>query len=366
MTDFFIYIFNSMSSTLESTTSLHLLADELEEILGPLMAEELEELLGPPKLEISEPSYSMFNGLVRSGHDPKARVVDLKKILEKELLPRSPIGNGLYLQTTELIGRYGRMTKGFSHTLEYGRQGDINIQFFTVQIILLVSDDHGASKKVSFNIYANGGIRFSGGYIGSDVDPQPDAIRRFVIDSYTDKQKFFNKTIELINASMQFQINGIFNSMTKTARECSIGQYNVTSVVYEPELNPQIFVHIGGVKLSITKAGNIQILGATDASRLTEAYSVTQNFLRSLHDDKHITVTGMFTKKAVRKYTKKTPKVPLCKTMDALKRIPKTHLTHIAKALGVVNFRVTKADSTRGAINWELREMILKKLSECD
>ena len=384
-----------MFSTLESSNSLHMTTEELDEVLSPskvgappqsmfegligggfeysdslnILAEELEEILGPPKFEISEPSHMMFNGVVMSGYDQKDRVVDLKKILEKELLPRSPIGNGMYLQTIELTGRYGRMTKGFSNTLEYGKNGDIDMKFFTVQIILLISDDHGASKKVSFNIYANGKIRFSGGYIGFDVDPQPDAIRRFVIDSYTDKDEFFFNEIELTNASCQFQINGFFNCMITTARECSIGEHNVTSLVYEPELNPQMFVHIGDVKLSITKAGNIQILGATNASRLGEAYTVAKTFLRSLHNDKHIKITGVFNTKAVRKYTKKdpkAPKAPLGKTIDALKRIPKKHLTHIAKALGVVNFRVTKADSTRGAICGDLREMIFKKLSESD
>jgi len=386
-----------MSSTPEGWDWSNMTTEEVEEILSPpkmgepphsmldglvaggfessdsldILAEELEELLAPPKLKMSEPSHSMFNGVVMSGYDQKARVVDLKKTLEKELLPRSPIGNGLYLETTEIIGRYGRMQKGFSHTLEYGKNGDIDMKFFTVQIILVVSDDHGASKNVSFNIYANGNIRFSGGYIGSDVDPQPGAIRRFVIDSYTDKQddkeEFFNKTIELMNASCQFQINGVFNSMIKTAHVCSIGEHGVTSLVYEPELNPQMFVHLGGVKLSITKAGNIQILSAADPSRLGEAYNVTQNFLRSLHDDNHIRVTGVFNKKAVRKYTKKTTKVQLDKTMKALKRVPKAHLVHIAKALGVVNLRIAKErSSTRTAISGDLREMISEKLVACN
>ena len=73
--------------------------------------------LGPFGLEMSEISHSMFNGLVNEGFDRKARVVDLKSILERELLPRSPIGNGLYLQTTELKGVYGRFTIGLSDIL---------------------------------------------------------------------------------------------------------------------------------------------------------------------------------------------------------------------------------------------------------
>jgi|MEHZ01.5.fsa_nt_MEHZ011533669.1_5 hypothetical protein len=306
--------------------------------------------LGPFGLEMSEISHSMFNGLVNEGFDRKARVVDLKSILERELLPRSPIGNGLYLQTTELKGVYGRFTSGFRHTLEYGKQGNINEKFSTVQIMGLVSDDHGgASKKFSFNIYANGKIRFSGGYIGSNVDPQPDAIRRFIIDSYTDKQEFLYNPIALNNTSCQFQFNGHVKCMGNLALQCCDGKHDVESVVYEPELNPNARINLkGGVKISITRTGNVQILGVSNSSRLTDACAIAQNFLYSIYRDTELLVIEDFTKKA--KKGKKT------------KITPKSRLIDVAKKLGVVNFRIKKGKYTQNAQKSEILKMISEKL----
>jgi len=353
-----------MFSTLESSDSLPMTSAEsmFEGLIGGgfessdslnLTTEELDEILGPPKLEMSEPIHGMFNGVVMSGYNQKDRVVDLKKILEKELLPRSPIGNGLYLETTELTGRYGRMTKGFSHTLEYGKNGDIDMKFFTVQIILLVSDDHGASRQVSFNIYANGKIRFSGGYIGSDVDPQPGAIRRFVIDSYTDGEAFFFHQIKLTNASSQFQFNGHITCMDRLELQCMVlggGKHGVVSV------KPGTYIELReGVKISLLKDGRVQILGADDASRFMEAYTITKQFLHSVHLDNQITVTGTFTKKGKKR------------TLEGgVSPSPKKQLIHEAKTLGVVNFRVGKHQATRNASCGDIREMISRNKDSLD
>ena len=327
-----------MSTTLESSSS------------GGSSPEKPKEILSPPKLVMTEISHSMFGAIVESGFGPEARVVDLKSILNKEPLPRSPIGNGLYLETTELKGKYGRFKTGFSHTLEYGKQGDINEKFFTVQIIGRVSHDDGASKKFSFNIYANGKCRFSSGYMGSDVDPQPGAIRRFVIDAYTNKEAFFYNEIKLTNASSQFQFNGHVTCMDRLELQCFGGKHGVIS------LKPRTYIELGeGVKISLLKHGRVQILGADDASRFTEAYTITKQFLHSVHLDNQITVTGTFTKKGKKR------------TLEGgVSPSPKKQLTHEAKTLGVVNFRVGKHQATRSASSSEIREMISRNKDSLD
>jgi len=50
-------------------------------------------------LEFSKFNPGMFNATVDSGFDQKQTVVDLKKILMKRPLPRTPIGEGLYVDT---------------------------------------------------------------------------------------------------------------------------------------------------------------------------------------------------------------------------------------------------------------------------
>lgn len=306
--------------------------------------------LEPFGLEISEPSYSMFNGLVNGDFDKKARVIDMKAMLEKEPLPRSLIGGGLYLETTELTGIYGRFATGFSHTLEYGPKGDIDMKFFSVQIIGLVSDDEGASKKFSFNIYANGKTKISCGYIGSDVAPQPDNIRRFIIDSYTEKEEFLYNPIVLNNKSCQFQFNGYVKCMADLALQCCDGKHGVENVVYEPELNPIANLNLKeGVKIAITKTGNVQIRGVNDASRLTDACVIVQNFLSSLYRNTDVIVIEEFTKRGTKK-DKKT------------KITAKTQLMDVAKKLGVVNFRIKKKNSTGIAKKSEILNMIRLKL----
>ena len=306
--------------------------------------------VSPLVLEISEPSYSMFNGLSESGFGAKDCVIDMQAILNKELLPRSSIGGGLYIETTELTGIYGRFATGFSHTLEYGPKGEIDLKFSSVQIIGLVSDDDGASKKFSCNIYANGKVRFSGGYIGSNVDPQPDAIRRFIIDSYTEKEEFLYNPIVLNNKSCQFQFNGYVKCMADLALQCCDGKHGVENVVYEPELNPIANLNLKeGVKIAITKTGNVQIRGVNDASRLTDACVIVQNFLSSLYRNTDVIVIEEFTKRGTKK-DKKT------------KITAKTQLMDVAKKLGIVNFRIKKKNSTGIAKKSEILNMICLKL----
>lgn len=77
-------------------------------------------------LEIGKLKPGLFNANVDSGFGQSVDVIDLKNILLKVPLGKTPIGQGLYLDTQEAIGRYGSMTKGFSHTRENGAKGDIN------------------------------------------------------------------------------------------------------------------------------------------------------------------------------------------------------------------------------------------------
>ena len=46
-------------------------------------------------------------------------------------------------------------------------------------------------KNFSFNIYTNGKIRLSGGFLGSkNLKKQPESLQKYIIDTYTDIEKF--------------------------------------------------------------------------------------------------------------------------------------------------------------------------------
>jgi hypothetical protein len=140
---------------------------------------------GDAPLQFSKFNPGMFNATVDSGFGQKETVVDLKKILAKRPLPKTPIGEGLYIDTTEIKGIYGQFKTGFSHTRNAGPKGGLNKNFFSVQIMLTLSNDV-ESKGATVNIYRNGKIRFSGGFVGTNITNQPELIRRFIVDNYTE------------------------------------------------------------------------------------------------------------------------------------------------------------------------------------
>lgn len=93
----------------------------------------------PATFKVSKLNPSMFNANVNMNFNAGVRI-NLKKILLKTPLQKMPIGEGLYIDTKEINGIYGRFTTGFSHTREYGKKGDINLNFSTVQLKLGITN----------------------------------------------------------------------------------------------------------------------------------------------------------------------------------------------------------------------------------
>jgi hypothetical protein len=85
------------------------------------------DVVVPPQtgLEISKLNPGMFNALVNKDFGQTPRL-DLKSILLKRPIAKSSVGEGLYIDTTEIRGVYGQFKQGFSHTKESGPQGDLN------------------------------------------------------------------------------------------------------------------------------------------------------------------------------------------------------------------------------------------------
>jgi hypothetical protein len=290
------------------------------------------------KFVVSKLNPGMFNATVNKEFSAEARI-DLKRILLKKPLPRTPIGEGLYIDTQEINGIYGRFMTGFTHSKEYGKQGDLNKNFFTVQLKIVVSN--GSEKKgATVNFYRNGKIRFSGGFIGDNIARQPELIRRFIVDSYSDKQPFLYNPFEYNNLSGQFRVNGHFKNMQKIASNYRV--YGFTYVSYEPELSPFMYVTYQGHKYILASSGNIQISGAQSPSDMLEAYNVGMELARILNENGEIalkaTVPKRLTKKApAKRKTTKKQKVDPKQCM----RMAKTELVDFAKKLGVVG--ITKS-----------------------
>lgn len=330
----------------------------------------LRNLLGPDTLEMTPLNPGMFNATVDSGFGQKDVVLDLKKILMKRPMPKAPIGEGLYLDTTEIKGWYGSMREGFSHTRNAGPKGNINIPFFTAQFKMVLSNALGDSKGVTVNIYKNGKIRFSGGFVGPNIANQPELIRRYVVNTYTERQPFLFNPFTYNNLSGQFRINGFFRDLANIAlRSATYGAMNAS---HEPELSPFLYVYFKNAKFILSKTGNVQISGAKSPADMLRAYEIGKSFMQSLNNDGHIVITGQFdegtkpkpkakakakvaTPKPKRKYAKRAFDAKACA------RMKKPELIEYARRMGVVNFRVRGENGFRAAKKDEICKKILNK-----
>jgi hypothetical protein len=277
-------------------------------------------------LTLSGLNLGMFNATVNKQFDAEARV-DLKDILKKVPLGKTSIGQGLQLDTKEIVGVYGRFKTGFTHTREYGKRGDINLNFFTVQIKFSLTNGNETNGG-TVNFYKNGKIRFSGGFIGKgdEIENQPELIRRFMVKNYTRGQSFFYNPFEYNNLSGQFRINGVIKDLGRLAANSR--KYGFESN-YEPELSPMMYSTYKGHKYIIAKSGAIQISGAKNPKALNDAYRTANQLFNMLYTKGEITLTAQVPNKIVRPTQKKSkastcPKTrrPPCKAGFEAKKNP--------------------------------------------
>ena len=331
-------------------------------------------------LQTTKLNPGMFNATVDSGFGQKDVLVNLKTILSKGPLGKTPIGEGLYIDTREIKGLYGQFKTGFSHTREAGPKGDMNKNFFSAQLMLTLSNDI-ESKGATVNFYRNGKIRFSGGFVGTNIANQPELIRKFIVDTYTEKQPYFYNPFTYNNLSGQFRINGNFKSLTDIARNAE--RYGMTRVSYEPELAPFLYAYFGENKYILSASGNVQISGAKNPGDMLKAYDFGKKFVEDLDANDQINVTGVFEKgikagtKAKAKAKAKTPSKPKRKyakrvlTTNQLNaimidskmcaRMKKPELVDLARRMGVVNFRMKVQDGSRVATKDEICTRIRNK-----
>ena len=328
-------------------------------------------------LQISKLNPGMFNAMVNKefGNTPR---IDLKSMLMKRPLGKTLVGEGLYIDTTEIRGKYGQFKQGFSHTKEAGPQGDLNKAFSTVQFGLQISNNV-ESKGATVSFFRNGKIRFSGGFVGANITNQPELIRRFVVDNYTEKQPFLYSEFEYNNLSGQFRVNGVFKDMASIARNQQ--QYGMNYASYEPELSPFLYIESIKHKFIITKNGNVQISGAKSPQDLENAYRFGNEFVKNLNRGGEISVTGVFNNtlkqgkakakaKAKAKTTKSNKKInKLTKNQintikiddTMLKAMDKNELIDFARKLGITNFRTRGESGTRDSTKEQIRKKIKEK-----
>ena len=294
----------------------------------------------PTTFKVSKLNPSMFNANVNMNFNAGVRI-NLKKILLKTPLQKTSIGEGLYIDTKEINGIYGRFTTGFSHTREYGKKGNINLNFSTVQLKLSITNGV-ETKGATFNFYKNGKIRFSSGFVGTNISNQPELIRRFIVNNYSEREPFLYNPIEYNNLSAQFRVNGIFKDMTALPLKL-MKRYGASYAEYN-ERSPFMYVTYGGHKYILAKSGNIQISGASTPTTMSIAYASGSALMKLMYENGDITLTSSVPDRLVRGKPSKKRRTVLSKKqtaaikIDKMKcmRMPKSELIDLAKKMGVV------------------------------
>ena len=258
-------------------------------------------------LTLSGLNLGMFNATVNKNFDAESRL-DLKYILQKTPLGKTPIGEGLSIDTKEIVGLYGRFKTGFTHTKEYGKKGDINANFFTVQVKFTLTNGVETNGGTA-NFYKNGKIRFSGGFVGKDsqIENQPELIRRFIVKKYTRGQVFLYNPFEYNNLSGQFRINGIILDMMRLNSKSQAYGFKSN---YEPELSPMMYAVYEGHKYIIAKSDAIQISGAKNPKDLNAAYTKATRFFSMLKSKGEIKITAAIPNKTRKVVSKKATTCP--------------------------------------------------------
>lgn len=224
----------------------------------------------------------MFNVTVNKNYDDAIRL-DLKEILKKPILPASPMVSGISIEVLEIKGLYGRFQTGFRRDAR-GFQGSLNGQnYFAVDFKARIFNDE-ESKGVSFTIYRNGKIRYSGGFLGvRAITKQPDLIKTYIINNYTDRSSFLYNDAFYNNISGQFKVNGRFKSISSLPEKYARYGFEPTTS-YEPEIAaPILYVDYQGYNFNVSENGVVQILGVDEPEDLVAAYKKGVELMRKMN-----------------------------------------------------------------------------------
>ena len=283
-------------------------------------------------LKIGKFHPGMYNVLVNKKFSKDEKRVDLQYILKQKPKGHAQIAPGLTLDLNEIKGYYGRFQTGAIHTSNFGLKGDLNKEFFSVQLSGYTMD--GTERKnFTFVIYSNGKIRFSGGFLGSsNLKKQPEALRKYLIDTYTQKQGFLYNEIEYNNIAGFFNTNVNFD-LTRISQQNPV---KAQSISYESELTPFLYMtykdhnFVLSTKSGKLGSGVVQVQGESDPDDLENAYKVGVDMVKLLHVlgytmglvNRNVNLPKLSMMKSVKASTCPKPRRPPCKDGFEVRKNP--------------------------------------------
>ena len=283
-------------------------------------------------LKIGKFHPGMYNVLVNKKFSTTENRVDLQYILKQKPKGHAQIAHSLSIDLNEIKGYFGRFQTGAIHTSNFGLKGDLTKNFFSVQLSGYAMDGT-ESKKFTFVIYSNGKIRFSGGFLGSkNLKRQPEALRKYLIDTYTQKQGFLYNEIEYNNIAGFFNTNVNFD-LTRISRQNPV---QAQSVSYESELTPFLYMtykdhnFVLSTKSGKLGSGVVQVQGESDPDDLENAYRVGVDMVKLLHVlgytmglvNRNVNAPKLPIMKSVKASTCPKPRRPPCKNGFEVRKNP--------------------------------------------
>ena len=283
-------------------------------------------------LKIGKFHPGMYNVLVNKKFSKDEKRVDLQYILKQKPKGHAQIATGLTIDLNEIKGYYGRFQTGAIHTSNFGLKGDLKKEFFSVQLSGYTMDGT-EQKKFTFVIYSNGKIRFSGGFLGSNnLKKQPEALRKYLVDTYTQKQGFLYSDIEYNNISGFFNTNVNFD-LTRIAQQNPV---KAQSISYEAETTPFLYIiyldhnFVLSTKSGKLGSGVVQVQGESDPDDLENAYKIGVDMVKLLHVlgytmglvNRNVNAPKLPVMKSVKASTCPKPRRPPCKNGFEVRKNP--------------------------------------------
>jgi TATA-box binding protein (TBP) (component of TFIID and TFIIIB) len=262
---------------------------------------------------------------------------------------------------------HGQFKVAAEHSLS-GKFGDQTKKNFMVQIAAHVYDGK-ANQGITFRVYRNGKIHFSGGILNNNIK-QPEQIRKYIVDTFTNRESFLYSPIVFNNTAGQFDVNGALN-LSGIARAFRMSG----KIDYEPELRAALRMDYMGSSFQMFTTGIVQILGARSEQEMLQAYEYGKDLMTQLYVMKLMTISNKPSKKSKAKTNvnnrtlaniknnislaqlypeaakKKAPKDNTIGYNDkknavkigkrACTRLPKPELVAVAKRIGVVDIKAT-------------------------
>lgn len=227
-------------------------------------------------LKISPLKLGFFNAIVNGTFDKKDRIdlVDIfnKKPHAKKSIPRTSVD--IEIKSIKLY--HGQFKVGAEHSLS-GIFGEVDPKkkYFMAQITAQVYDGR-ESQKINFRVYRNGKIHFSGGILKNNIK-QPEQIRKYIVDTFTNRESFLYSPIVYNNTTGQFDVHGVIN-LGEVVKAFRLS----TKIDYEPELRAALRMNYMGNSYQLFTTGVIQIMGATSSQGMLTAYEYGKDLATQL------------------------------------------------------------------------------------